>query len=134
MKIIALEEAFAIRELQLGDRAYVVPDVYVSDEFKHWCGPRLFDFSQWRLPEMDRNGVEVQVLSLTAPGIQAATSAEMAVSDARIANNYLADVVPEYPGRFKGFAALPLQDPEAAVLELRRCVSELGFCGALVNE
>src|SRR5258708_22406706 len=32
-----------------------------------------------------------------------------------------------------GFAALPLQDPEAAAEELTRCVKELGFCGALVN-
>src|SRR5260370_14615226 len=32
-----------------------------------------------------------------------------------------------------GFAALPLQDPEAAAEELTRCVKELGFCGVLVN-
>jgi 2,3-dihydroxybenzoate decarboxylase len=38
------------------------------------------------------------------------------------------------PARFRGFAALPMQDPEAAAAELDRCVRELGFCGALVND
>jgi predicted TIM-barrel fold metal-dependent hydrolase len=33
----------------------------------------------------------------------------------------------------KGFAALPLQDPQAAAEELTRCVKALGFCGALTH-
>ena len=37
------------------------------------------------------------------------------------------------PDRFQGPAALPMQDPEAAARELDRCVSTLGFRGALVN-
>jgi len=35
--------------------------------------------------------------------------------------------------RLKGFATLPLQDPEVAAQELTRSVRDLGFCGALVN-
>jgi gamma-resorcylate decarboxylase len=40
---------------------------------------------------------------------------------------------PKYPKRLKGFAALPLQDPQAAAQELTRCIKELSFCGALVS-
>jgi 2,3-dihydroxybenzoate decarboxylase len=83
---------------------------------------------------MDAHGVTVQVLSLTAPGIQAVPDAATALRNAKIANDYLAAVISKHPDRFCGFAALPLQDPEAAAQELNRCVRELGFCGALVND
>lgn len=134
MKIIALEEAFSMDGLKLGDKIHAVPDVHASDEFKKLTGPRLFDFSKWRLPDMDEHGIDVQVLSLTAPGIQAATSAEIAVADARTANDFLHDVIQKTPDRFRGFAALPMQDPAAAIEELRRCVLDFGFCGALIND
>jgi 2,3-dihydroxybenzoate decarboxylase len=52
---------------------------------------------------------------------------------ARIANDVLAEAIAKHPGRFAGFAALPMQDPDAAALELERCVEKLGFVGALVN-
>ena len=45
----------------------------------------------------------------------------------------LAAEVRKRPARFAAFAALPMQDPEAATAELTRCVKELGFVGALVN-
>ena len=45
----------------------------------------------------------------------------------------LAAEIAKRPDRFAGFAALPMQDPEAAARELTRCVKELGFVGALVN-
>jgi len=40
----------------------------------------------------------------------------------------------QHPDRFCAFAALPLQDPAAAAAELERAVTQLGFCGALVND
>jgi 2,3-dihydroxybenzoate decarboxylase len=83
---------------------------------------------------MDAAGIDVQVLSLTVPGLQADTDALAARDDARFANDYLADVVAQHPDRFRGFAALPMQDPKAAADELARAVRELGFCGALVND
>jgi gamma-resorcylate decarboxylase len=45
----------------------------------------------------------------------------------------LAENVAKNPKRLKGFATLPLQDPEASAQELTRCVKDLGFCGGLVN-
>jgi Amidohydrolase len=67
------------------------------------------------------------------PGIQALPSASQAITVARHANDHLAEQVAKNPKRLKGFAALPLQDPEAAAQELTGCVKNLGFCSALVN-
>ncbi len=77
--------------------------------------------------------MELCVLSLTAPGIQGIPKISQAIDLARRANDYLAAHTSKFPKRFKGFAALPMQDPQAAAQELTRCVKELGFCGALVN-
>ncbi|HCD83605.1 MAG TPA: gamma-resorcylate decarboxylase, partial [Agrobacterium sp.] len=52
---------------------------------------------------------------------------------ARRANDVLAEECAKRPDRFLAFAALPLQDPDAATEELQRCVNDLGFVGALVN-
>ena len=59
--------------------------------------------------------------------------AQTAVADARAANDFLATVISEHPGRFQGLAAVPL-DPSQAATELRRAFQELGLCGALVND
>lgn len=83
---------------------------------------------------MDAAGIDIQVLSLTVPGLQIDIDEGDARERARSANDYLAHVISEHPKRFRGFAALPLQDPRAAARELERCVTELGFCGALVND
>jgi 2,3-dihydroxybenzoate decarboxylase len=73
------------------------------------------------------------LLSLNAPAIQAIPDRARAIEVARRANDYLAGEVAKRPDRFQGFAALPMQDPEAATRELTRCVRDLGFRGALVN-
>ena len=94
---------------------------------------QILDVGSARIAEMDRGGLEISILSLGAPGIQAIPGASQAVALARRANDYLAEHIAKYPKRLKGFAALPLQDPQAAAQELTRCVKELGFRGALVN-
>ena len=45
----------------------------------------------------------------------------------------MAEAIAKRPDRFAGFAALPMQDPQAAAAELKRCVRDLKFKGALVN-
>ncbi len=86
-----------------------------------------------RIAEMDRGGVELAILSNPGPGIQAIPNVTEAIGVARRSNDYLAEQIAKYAKRLKGFAALPLQDPQAAAQELTRCVKELGFCGALVS-
>ncbi|MEV7009192.1 amidohydrolase family protein [Streptosporangium sp. NPDC051022] len=133
MRYIALEEAFAIPEL--AERQPTTPmRIRVTGEYAEMCGRRLVDFENHRLPEMDAHGIDIQVLSLTVPGIQADTDPRKAVDNAVFANDFLAEAVSRHPARFRGFAALPMQDPRAAVAELERCVRQLGFVGALVND
>jgi gamma-resorcylate decarboxylase len=93
----------------------------------------LLDLGNARIAEMDRGGLDVCILSLVGDGIQAIPNVSEAIRIARLANDHLAEQIARNPTRFKGFAALPLQDPQAAAQELTRCIRELGFCGAVVN-
>ncbi len=124
---VILEEHFAIQDT-IGDSAGFAPDA-VWPELES----RLFDIQDRRLREMDANGVEIMILSLNAPAVQARPDPKVANDLARKANDYLAEQVAKRPDRFRGFAALPMQDPDMAIAELRRCMKDLGFVGALVN-
>jgi predicted TIM-barrel fold metal-dependent hydrolase len=81
---------------------------------------------------MDAAGIDVQVLSLTPPGVEQLDAPE-AVAIARESNDYLAEAVRRHPSRFAGFAALPTSAPEVAADELERTVREHGFKGAMIN-
>lgn len=124
---IALEEHFALDET-VNDSAGFSPE---SDwpELK----ARLLDIQDRRLSEMDAHGIEMMLLSLNAPAVQAIRVSAHAIGLSMRANDFLAEQVQRRPDRFQGLAALPMQDPEAAARELARCVNELGFKGALVN-
>jgi len=126
---IALEEHFALRET-LGDSEQYA--MSVSGSWERLRG-RLLDLGDERLREMDGYGIERAILSLNSPAIQAIPDPTLAVETARRANDLLAEAIAAHPRRFAGFAALPMQDPDAASAELTRCVRDLGFKGALVN-
>jgi len=93
---------------------------------------RLSDLDDARIAEMDAAGIDVQVLSLTAPGVEQLDPDE-AVAFAREANNVLVSAVRRHPTRFAGLAALPTPAPTDAAAELERTVRDLGFKGALIN-
>jgi 2,3-dihydroxybenzoate decarboxylase len=129
-------------------RTIGVEEHFVTPELAHYSAPaeriaqpavwkeasrRLLDLTGERLEAMDAAGLDQQVLSLNSPGIQAEPDSRVAVAAARTVNDLLAGTIAAHPERFAGFAALPLQDPAAAAGELERAVTQLGFCGALVN-
>jgi gamma-resorcylate decarboxylase len=122
---IGLEEHFNIRQLDTD------PPIYVGDVAG--VRARLLDVAGERLGDMDAAGIGYVLLSLTAPGIQAIPDPKEAITLAREANDTLAETVAAHPARYGGMAALPLQDPRAAVDELERCVTQLGFPGVMVN-
>ncbi|MCA0203574.1 gamma-resorcylate decarboxylase [Pararhodobacter sp.] len=124
---IALEEHFAIPETLMDSAGFVPPSYW--KELEH----RLLDIQDTRLKEMDKHGIETMILSLNAPAVQAITDRKRAIEIARRANDVLAEECAKRPDRFRAFAALPLQDPDAAAAELNRCVTDLGFVGALIN-
>ena len=92
---------------------------------------RLLDMGDERIQRMQSTGVDFQVLSITTPGVQGLPP-DIAVRLARGANDALAEAVRRHPDRFAAFATLAAQNPIAAADELRRCVDELGFVGAMV--
>jgi len=130
MRTIGLEEHFVTPELTgygASVAAIAQPQAWAE------ASRRLLDLTEERLAGMDAAGLDMQVLSLNAPGIQAEPDSAVAVSRASSVNDMLATTISENPTRFAGFAALPLQDPEAAAKELERAATQLGMRGALVN-
>lgn len=93
---------------------------------------RLTDLGDDRLVAMDAAGIDMQVLSHTAPGVESLAAVD-AVALARESNDLLADAVRHHPDRFSGFASLPTPDPDAAAEELERAVTRLGLRGGAVN-
>jgi len=130
MRTIGLEEHFvtpALAAYGAGSASIAQPAAWAA------ASRLLLDLTEERLPAMDAAGLDVQVLSLNAPGIQAEPDPLVATKHAIAVNDLLASVIAEHPDRFAGFAALPLQDPRAAADELERAVTQLGLKGALVN-
>jgi 2,3-dihydroxybenzoate decarboxylase len=93
---------------------------------------RLGDISERRIADMDASGIDIQILSLTSPGVQvfdAATASSLATET----NDQLAEAIRRYPTRFAGLAAVAPQDPRGATKEMDRAVRRLGMKGVIVN-
>ncbi|WP_327699894.1 amidohydrolase family protein [Streptomyces sp. NBC_00459] len=133
MRIVAVEEAFSIPGA-IRQEAAIRQRLEATEETKREWFRRLDDVTELRLADMDANGVDMQVLSYSTPGLEVIEDPAEAVAVARRVNDYLAKAVASHPKRFAGFAVLPLQDPKAAVVELRRAVNELGLKGVLYND
>ena len=93
---------------------------------------KLVDAGEQRLRVMDEAGIDLQVLSVTAPGSQQ-VPAEHAHELSRKLNDRVAEVIAAHPDRFNALASLPTQDPAAAIVEAKRAITELGFCGLVIN-
>ena len=85
-----------------------------------------------RIADMDASGIDLQLLLLTAPGVQVMDK-DTAVAMAKLSNDRVADAVKKYPTRFAALAAVAPQDPAAAAKELERSVKTLGLKGAVIN-
>src|SRR5499427_1630379 len=132
MRIIALEEHF----IMPNEEQNLPPGAHRGNDREKLLGfdvvAGLLDLGKTRLAAMDAAGIDVQVLSHNQPGCQALDAAS-AVPMAREVNDLLFEAVKAHPERFAGFAALPTADPAAAVKELDRAVTGLGFKGAMIN-
>lgn len=126
---IPLEEHFSAPKLQpsIKDVAFFDPEVLRAIEVA------LPEFQDQRLRAMDQAGISIAVLSQTAPGVQSIRDSALAAELAHEANDFLHRRIEIAPKRFRGFACLALQDVDCACDELKRCIQELGFVGALVN-
>ncbi len=94
-------------------------------------GRRLAEVGEERIAWMDAAGLDVQVLSLTSPGLHSLPAAQ-AIALQTETNDLIAAHVARYPERLQGFATLAAPAPQAAAAELERAVRTLGLQGALI--
>lgn len=85
-----------------------------------------------RFAMMDEAGIDLQILSV-APTVPYFQNESDAVEAARLANNLYAEIVREYPNRFKAFAITPLPHIEASLAELARGLDELEMVGVAIT-
>jgi uncharacterized protein len=132
MRTITLEEHFATPDFLDG------PGRDLKEQARQFGGRAeqlirdLCDLSEGRIAQMDAAGIDVQVVSLTAPGVE-----QLEVGDAEVlardTNDVLADAIAKHPTRLSGLAALPIAAPDRAAKELEHRFSDQAFAGALIN-
>jgi uncharacterized protein len=132
LRTITLEEHFASPGFIAG------PGRGFIEQLRSWGArgekvlEQLQDVGDGRMAEMDAAGIDMQILSLNAPGVEQAEGVEQ-VAIARESNDFLADAVKKNPTRFAAFACLPVATPEQAADELDRRVRQQNFKGTLIN-
>lgn len=93
---------------------------------------RIQDIGEGRLAEMDALGIDHQVLSLTAPGVEL-FDLSRARELTRLSNDRVAEASRRWPDRFSGLASVALQDVDFSIAELDRAVGGLGLRGVIIN-
>ena len=93
----------------------------VGDRFFRHIDSACWD-PEVRLPEMDRNGVELQVISATPVLFAYDRPAEHALECAKLFNDAALELCARGKGRLKSLCQVPLQDIDASSQELSRCM------------
>lgn len=136
-RLIAVEEAFAPREyfeeyLKIANRVDTPVSRYLKMYYEKPAVVRQLSDFEVRLADMDAYGVDMQVMGITAPGVQA-FDAELGGELAVLANDILAEQVANYPTRFAALAAVAPQSPAGAAREIERAMTKLGLQGVIIN-
>jgi 5-carboxyvanillate decarboxylase len=144
LKRIAVEEAFVTEEIakewkKVLASKFVEPgfrmmgqSILGDDPGARLVHSRLVDVGAGRIAHMDATGIDMAVLSITSPGVQAfdAVTATRLAADA---NDVLSAAVKANPTRLAGLAAVAPQYPDGAAKELERAARKLGMKGYLIN-
>jgi len=140
-KRIATEEAWAPAELldtyrsmaakkSIDDPGFIV--LWNRLGARGQLSERLADIGERRIADMDSSGIDLQILSLTSPGVQV-FDADTATGLAASTNDQVAEAVRKYPTRFAALGAVAPQDPKRAAVEAERAVRKLGLKGIIIN-
>ena len=124
---ITLEEHFLSRAVQDFYAAHGHPEFYQESVLLRRCREELVEIGDVRVRSMKQNQISLQIVS------HAPNSIAIDVETCIKANDELARAVGDRPETFAGFAILPMIDPVAASRELRRCIQDLKFVGALID-
>src|SRR6476469_909464 len=84
-----------------------------------------------RVEDMDRVGIDVEVVSLSTPNVFF-TDAQHQPDVAKMVNDAYAELIVKHPTRFKAFASIPMDAPDAALKELRRAIGDLKLNGVIL--
>jgi aminocarboxymuconate-semialdehyde decarboxylase len=106
----------------------------ITGEYQISLGGQIhWESMEQRIERMDAMSVDMQVLSLNPILFRYYLDAHHAIEGARAINDEIAGAVHQWPQRFAGFGALPMQDPGAAVAELQRVMEVPGMVGAAIG-
>ena len=138
---IATEEAFLTPELrqlyaEISQTTWELSDMAIAMRPQSAPGSplaaKLLDFDEARIADMDANGVGVQLLSLTCPGVQI-FQPDRARELTVLANDQLAAAIARHPTRYRGLAAVAPQCPKESPEEMERAIKTLGLNGFIIN-
>lgn len=133
MRIIGVEEHFVTETVLQASRALDSQwqDLALRPSAEGESARRLAEVGEERFAAMEHTGIDVQVLSLTTPGVQN-LAPDDAVAAQTASNDVLAEMVLEHPDRLQGLATLATPVPTEAARELARAVTTLGLNGAML--
>jgi 6-methylsalicylate decarboxylase len=98
---------------------HVFPPEFMAMARSRSVSPAIIE--QWTLQrsldEMDRNGIQTAITSITQPGVWFG-EVEPSRTLARACNEYMARLAVDHPGRFGFFAAIPMPDTEGSLREI----------------
>lgn len=83
-----------------------------------------------KLADMEEAGISLTALSINDPGPE--LFGDDGPHVARMVNDYISDLAMQHPDRLMGLIVLPLQNIDASLKELDRCVNERGMKGVLL--
>ena len=128
MRTVTLEEHFVTRDFIKATDAYGEGSPSALQAMRD----QLLDVGTGRLAAMNEAGIDMQVLSLAALGVDKLAAGEQ-TAVLRGVHDELAATVKAHPDRFAAFATPGLKEPANAAKELQRCIGELGFKGILLD-
>ena len=137
MKIITVEEHFMSRKVNEKIKEIMIKNGDVNPSMFNYIdnfveNSLITNLDEKRIAYMDKVGVDAQVVGYgNNPPMN--LSKKESVELCKLANDELYNATKKYPGRFYGYATIPVDDPKEAVKEIERCIKKLGFVGVMIQ-
>jgi predicted TIM-barrel fold metal-dependent hydrolase len=128
------------RTMKVDLHAHCYPKPYIEELNKLGIGGEggvgvnipVWESAEERIAQMDRLGVDIQVLNLSAPNVYFSDEG-LSRSLAQMTNDFLAGIAKQYPDRFLCLAAIPLTNLDHAMAEFTRAIDKLGMDGIMLG-